>query len=614
MNNIITLGIPNLKDEKNLQLESYLKQTATYFNDWCYNNEGVLIRKRSEDTFQAFYMSQAESNLKQLTNFKEPVSRLRSTPNQQLNGFVYDIDTGGNEQNQIYYYDLPTGKSHLITDGKSKNDFSLWNHAGDELVYCSNAINQIDFHIFSTKINTDLQFENTLLFKEAGKWYPVCWSLDDRFLIVSKFISALESEPYILEIATGKLKKIFNSNKKVAFSRLLFSKLNNLLYIISDEDTNYLKLRLLDISTGEQELLTGKLNWNVESIALDKTGNHLAFISNENGYYTLYLMDTKTHRYKPLPNIPKGQVSQIKFDETGNFLAMNISSNTYASEVFVYDIKNLNIKKWTSNSSSLTNKLTYIEPTLIHYPTFDIQNGVQRKIAAFCYLPDKSGNYPTLIHIHGGPEGQFLPDHQPFFQYLINQFGIAIVAPKNNIALDDGYKREDSVKDIGALLNWIEKHPNLNEKQVGLIGGSYGGYMVYAAMIHYAQQIACGISRVGISNFVTFLENTQAYRRDMRREEYGDERVPEMRKFLQAISPTTNAHKILKPLLIVQGGNDPRVPESESKQMYNSLNKNEIPVWYILAKDEGHGFKKKNNIDYYYKVAIAFLKQYLLAK
>lgn len=621
MNNMETIGIPKLSNQKKSLLDCYLKNSPVYFNDWSSDNKAMLVRKRKEDTFQIFYLNQAKGILKQLTHFKEPVTRLRSTKNPKMNGFVYDINIGGNEQNQIYYYDLSNGSSHLITDGTSKNDFSLWNHAGNELVYSSNAINQIDFHIFSTKITADLKIENKLLFKAAGKWYPVCWSLDDRFLIISKFISALQAEPHLLEVATGQLTKLYPSNKKVFFTRLLFSKLNNQLYIVSDEDTDFLKLRLYDILTGEQQLLTEKLNWNIESIALDKTGNHLAFICNENGYYKLYLMDTKTYEYKPLSDIPKGQVTQIKFDETGNFLAMNISSYSNANEVFVYDIKNLKITQWTFINAPSTEEITFAKPSLIHYPSFDNVNGKKRQIPAFCYLPDKQGSFPTLIHIHGGPESQFEPNYHPFFQYLINQLGIAIIAPnvrgswgygKKYIALDDGFKREDSVKDIGALLDWIAANPNLNEKQVGVMGGSYGGYMVYAALIHYAKRLTCGISRVGISNFVTFLENTKAYRRDIRREEYGDERIPEMRKFLHEISPTTNAHKISKPMLIVQGGNDPRVPESEAKQMYDSLTNNGIPVWYILAKDEGHGFKKKKNIDYYHKVAISFLKQYLL--
>jgi len=506
MNNIETIGIPNLSNEKNSHLDAYLKNSAVYFNDWCSDNKGIIVRKRSEDTFQAFYLNQAKGILQQLTNFKEPVSRLRSTKNPKhpkMNGFVYDIDKGGDEQNQIYYYNQSNGSSHLITDGKSKNDFSLWNNTGNELVYCSNAFNQIDFHIFSTKISADLKFENRLLFQAEGKWYPVCWSLDDRFLIITRFISASEYKPHLLEVATGQLKKLFLTNKKVSFTNLLFSKSNNQLYIVSNEDT--------------------------ESIALDKIGNHLAFISNENGYFKLYLMDTKTHKYKLLSNIPEGQVNQIKFDESGNFLAMNISSYSYANEVFVYDIKNLKINQWTFINSPFTEEITFAKPSLIHYPSFDNAKDIKRQIPAF------------------------VPNYHPFLQYLINQLGIAIIAPnvrgsrgygKNYIALDDGYKREDSVKDIGALLNWITDHPNLNEKQVGVIGGSYGGYMVYAALIHYANQLTCGISRVGISNFVTFLENTKAYRRDIRRVEYGDERIPEMRKFLHKISPTTNAHKI----------------------------------------------------------------------
>ncbi len=497
----------------------------------------------------------------------------------------------------------------------------MWSHTGNYLSYNSNVRNQVDFDISLAKINSDKSTTTELILQKEGNWYPVCWSFDDRFLIVSKYISALSSEPYLLDLQNKTSTKLFSTTEKVAFKKIIFSKSNDLLYIVSNAETEFLQLRTYQIKTGKQQILTESLNWNIVSFDLDYSGKNLAFISNENGYYQLYLLDTASNQFKTLPNIPNGQISQIKFDKSGAFLAMNISNSAYANQVFVYDLNQFNSTQWTAQETTIDEGRSFVEPTLVHYPSFDILKDAKRQIPAFCYLPNQQGKFPTLIHIHGGPEGQFVPDYQPFFQYLINHLGIAIVAPnvrgsrgygKTYLALDDGYKREYSVKDIGCLLEWIAQHPNLNEQQVAVSGGSYGGYMVYAALFHYSRQLACGISRVGISNFVTFLENTKAYRRNNRREEYGDERIPEMRTFLHSISPTTHAQQITKPLLIVQGGNDPRVPKSESIQMYNAVKNNNVPTWYVLANDEGHGFKKKKNIDYYHQVAIAFLKRYLL--
>jgi dipeptidyl aminopeptidase/acylaminoacyl peptidase len=224
----------------------------------------------------------------------------------------------------------------------------------------------------------------------------------------------------------------------------------------------------------------------------------------------------------------------------------------------------------------------------------------------------------VLIDIHGGPESQHRPGWSSFRQYLVTELGFAVVAPnvrgssgygRSYLALDNGLLREDSVRDIGALLVWIGLQPDLDRNRVVVAGGSYGGYMALASLVHYGDRLAGGIDTVGISNFVSFLTSTADYRRDLRRAEYGDERDTQMRAHLQAISPLTNAPAIRKPLLIVQGLNDPRVPASESEQMMATVRARGGEVWYLAAKDEGHGFRKKANSDVYRATMIAFLKQ-----
>jgi dipeptidyl aminopeptidase/acylaminoacyl peptidase len=227
----------------------------------------------------------------------------------------------------------------------------------------------------------------------------------------------------------------------------------------------------------------------------------------------------------------------------------------------------------------------------------------------------------VLILIHGGPEVQATPTFSPLIQYYVTQLGIAVVIPnvrgssgygKEYLKLDNGYLRENAVKDIGALLDWIGAQPHLDSSRIALSGGSYGGYMVLGSMVHYSRRVRCGIVRVGISNFITFLENTKPYRRDLRRAEYGDERNRKMRKFLTEISPLTNAHRITRPLFVAQGLNDPRVPAQEAEQIVDAVRKNGVDVWYMLAENEGHGFKKKQNRDYYEAAVVRFLKEMLL--
>ena len=284
--------------------------------------------------------------------------------------------------------------------------------------------------------------------------------------------------------------------------------------------------------------------------------------------------------------------------------------------MFSIDFGTRLLTRWTRSELGGIQANRLVEPELIRYPTFD-----GRTIPAFVYRPSGSGPHPVIVSIHGGPEGQARPTFSATTQYYVNELGAAVIYPnvrgsagygKTWLTLDNGRRREDSVRDIGALLDWIAAVPDLNADRVAVTGGSYGGYMVLASLVHYGDRLRAGIERVGISNFVTFLENTQPYRQDLRRVEYGDERDPGMRAFLTSVSPLTRVDEMTTPLLISQGLNDPRVPASESEQIVAALKERDIPVWYVLAKDEGHGFRKKSNRDYLGAVTALFLKRHLL--
>jgi dipeptidyl aminopeptidase/acylaminoacyl peptidase len=239
------------------------------------------------------------------------------------------------------------------------------------------------------------------------------------------------------------------------------------------------------------------------------------------------------------------------------------------------------------------------------------------------YRPEGAGPYPVIIDIHGGPEGQARPSFSSTYQMWLDRLGAAVIRPnvrgsagygKHYMSLDNGFKREDSVKDIGTLLDWIATQPDLDENRVAVFGGSYGGYMVLASAVHFSDRLAAAVDVVGISNFVTFLENTQAYRRDSRRAEYGDERDPAMREHLQKISPLTNVEKINVPMLVVQGQNDPRVPVTEAIQIVDALREHGQPVWYMNALNEGHGYARKENRDVYQQATVMFLQKYLVGE
>jgi dipeptidyl aminopeptidase/acylaminoacyl peptidase len=260
----------------------------------------------------------------------------------------------------------------------------------------------------------------------------------------------------------------------------------------------------------------------------------------------------------------------------------------------------------------------FSEPELIKWKTFD-----GKMISGFLYRAAEAfkGKRPVIVNIHGGPEGQFVPGFLGRNNYYLDEMGIAMIFPnirgssgygKTFLKLDNGFLREDSYKDLDALLDWIKTQPDLDGDRIMVTGGSYGGHATLAVASHYADKIRCAVDVVGMSNLVTFLQHTEEYRRDLRRVEYGDERDPKMREFLESIAPIRNAAKITKPLFVIQGKNDPRVPASEAEQMVATLKNQKTPVWYLLAKDEGHGFAKKKNADFQFFATVMFIQEYLL--
>jgi dipeptidyl aminopeptidase/acylaminoacyl peptidase len=314
-------------------------------------------------------------------------------------------------------------------------------------------------------------------------------------------------------------------------------------------------------------------------------------------------------------------ISGLDWHEDGEILAFTMTSARSSADVYTLDPATKKVERWTFSETGGLNPQTFSEPELVSWKSFD-----GRQITGFLYKPSAakfSGKRPVVIDIHGGPEGQERPGYLGRDNYLINELGVAMVLPnirgstgygKTYVKLDNGFLRENSYKDIAALIDWIRARPDLDADRIMVQGGSYGGHMTLAVSTYYSDRIRCAVDVVGPSSLVTFLENTSGYRRDLRRVEYGDERDPKMRAFLEKIAPLNNAEKIRKPLFVIQGANDPRVPLSESEQMVKKIRGAGTPVWYLMAKDEGHGFSKKSNRDFEFYATIQFMKEFLLPK
>ncbi len=621
--NLEVSGIPVIPKALVERTMQYQNVRGASVSDWDADGKGLYISTRFGNTAQVHHVAAPGAARRQITFFDEPVSGLSIDRRKGKNGFTFTRDIGGGEFYQIYYFDLNRGTASLLTDGKSRNSGAYWTKSADKFTYSSNRRNGKDTDVWI--MNPDQPDKTWALTEREGSWNPSSWSPDGKQLVVTQYISANKSQPYIVDLATKAMMPIFRENDgDVAYSDFNWAPDGKTIYFTADIEREFQTLFAYDVSKRSTRCLLPDTRWDVSSVSVSDNGNFMAYTMNEDGISTLHVVKLPSMKPVKTASLPVGLIGGLAFSPDSRRLALSINAANSPTDVYVLTLQGGKLARWTFSEVGGLNAESFVTPTLIHYPTFDMVDGKPRQIPAFMAMPkNPKGKLPVIIDIHGGPEGQSRPSFSPTMQYWVNELGCAVINPnvrgstgygKTYLALDNGFNREHSVQDIGALLDWIATQPQLDKDRVAVLGGSYGGYMVLAALTNYPDRIKCGVDVVGISNFVTFLENTQSYRRDLRRVEYGDERDAKMREFQLRISPTTNAGKIRAPLFVAQGENDPRVPASEARQIVQAVRSNGVPVWTMFAKDEGHGFSKKNNRDYFTWATILFFEEFLLKK
>lgn len=609
--NLIYENIPPITAELRASLRQYQNTRGAFFQDWS-AREGLVISTRFGEVSQLHRVSAAGGSRYQITFYDEPVGGITTAPGSDFPGFVFTKDNGGDENFHLYYFDEITGEIAPLTSGEGRNESPVWSKDGRQIAFRSNKRDGTNWDIYITA--PDSAGEARRVFEGNSQWWvPVEFSPDGSKLLLLKYISVVDTELYILDLETGETGIIRENDAKAAYFPIDFTADGSGIFLTSDAATEFQTLRLYDIESGTFSHLTADIPWNVESADLSPDGKKIVFSVNANGQSEIHIRSTRTNRELAVPDLPPGVVRSPKFSPDGKYIAFTFNQSTSPSDVYVYDLKRDRLRRWTTSEVGGLDTSKFISPGLVTFSSFD-----DLQISAYIYKPSGTGPHPVIISIHGGPEGQSRPFYSSTYQYWLAELGAAVVVPnvrgstgygKTFTGLDNGYRREDSVRDIGALLDWINAQDDLDSERIVVFGGSYGGYMVLAAMTHFNDRLRGAIDIVGISNFVTFLENTAPYRQDVRRPEYGDERIPEMRAFLESISPLNNASKITKPLLIIQGLNDPRVPASEADQMKRIVRGNGGEVWYLAAKDEGHGFRKKSNRDFQAAAQTLFLRK-----
>lgn len=623
--NLIVDGVPKIPISLIADVDAYSEFRAASLFAWHPIRREILIGTRFSDVTHIHHVKFPGGDRQQLTFRREAATSATYEP---LNGnyFIYTRDMNGAENFQKYRFDVETHKTTLLTDGKSRNVGGVWSQRGDRFAFMSNKRNgkDMDLVVMDPLKPDDAQI---LLEREGGGWSAVAWSPDDSTLLLDEGISANESYLWLLDVASKKLTPLIKrplpqsgegASEPAAYMGGVFSRDGRGVFTATDRDSDVIRIAYIDLQTGRHSYLTLNTKWSIEHYSIARDNCHIAYVTNEEGLSVLHVADM-SGREIPVPKMDPGQITALGFHRNGRDLGFNYSNVHTPPDAYSFSLGTGKIERWTFSETGGLDTSHFAAPELVKWPSFD-----GRMIPGFLYRPPVekfNGKRPVLVDVHGGPESQYKPTFLGRNNYLLDRLGIALVFPnvrgssgygKEYLKLDNGFKREDSYKDMRALFDWIATQPELDAERIMVTGGSYGGHMTLVAATHFADKIRCSMDVVGMSNLATMLKNTSGYRQDLRRVEYGDERDPKMFEFMNKIAPLNLCEKCTKPLFVVQGANDPRVPKSEADQMVAAVKKCGTPVWYLVGKNEGHGFQNAQNRNYLFYATVMFMKQYLL--
>ena len=619
--NLIVAGVPAIPASLVETAGRYGSYRSATLADWSPTRREMLIATRFADTAQLHLVKMPGGERQQLTFFADAVTGGRFHPNGG-DYILFEKDVGGGEWYQLYRYDVATGNVTLLTDGKSRNLMGPWSSGGDQLAYMSTRRTGKDTDLWvMNPANPESDRLATKL--EGGGWWPEDWSPDDSKILLKEALSLNEAYLWLVDTKTGEKTALMPTGTKrgdkIAYGEARFSKDGKGIYATTDSGSEYMNLAYVELGRPEiKYLVTGTAaKWDVERFDLSRDGKMLAYVKNEDGASVLHVLSLAGKGQLAVPKLPPGVITSLGWHPNSHELGFSLTNAPGPGDCYSLDVATGKLERWTTSETAVKTE-AFPQAELVKWKSFD-----GKEITGFLYKPPAkfTGKRPVLVLIHGGPEGQTQATFLGRSNYYLNELGIALIYPnvrgstgygKTFSLLDNGFKREDTYKDINALLDWIGTRPDLDAERIAVTGGSYGGHMTLAVSTFYSDRIRCSVDIVGMSNLVTFLEHTEAYRRDLRRVEYGDEREPKMREFLEKIAPMNNIEKIKKPMFVIAGKNDPRVPVSESQQIADALKKQGTPVWLLIAKDEGHGYRKKANQDFQFYSTVEFLQEYLL--
>lgn len=617
---IVADGVPEIPTTTAERSRPYLEFRSAHFLGWNPVDRSMLLKTRFGGTDQLFQVERPGAMRRQVTFENEPVPFATHAPSDDA-VVVIQKDTGGDEFYQLYRLD--EGRLTLLTDGRSRNWFGAWSRDGRLLGYSSSRRNGADADLYVIDPR-DPSSDRRVAEVSGGGWNISDFSADGQRALAINRMSINHAQLVEIDLDSGVMQTLADASLGASWADARYAA-DGRIWVLSNSDSDFVRLGLLDPADGRFETVSAEARWDVTDYAVAHDERFVAYAVNEAGVSRLRVLDTGSGRVRTVEGLPDGVLhwsfgDVIQVAPWGE-IGLSLSSATVTGDAFSIDPDSLAVRRWTTSEAGGLDLARNSEPELLEIESFDGE-----RMSGFLYRPDPErfpGPRPLIVDIHGGPEGQSRPGFMGADNYLINELGIAIFLPnvrgssgygRRFLDLDNGpWKREDSVRDIGAFLDALEQDVLLDPSRFAVYGFSYGGYMCYASAVHFSDRLRAASCAVAISDFVTFLENTQSYRQDLRRVEYGDERDPEQRAKLGEISPLRNVERIAIPLLIATGGNDPRVPASEADQIVEAIRGSGGQVWHVLARNEGHGFHKRENRDFVFWSGVEFWTRTLLS-
>lgn len=571
-------------------------------------------------TSQLWYVNSPGMWPIQVTFFKDRITGYHPNPKRDL--ILVEKDEGGSEYDQFFLMKGDGTEIKMITDGAPKvlYGFGRWSDDGSFFTYYSNKRSPYFYDVYTYNIESG---SSKMVFSSDHSNYPSALSADGSKLVLTRSYSTYDNDLYLVDLHSGKEKLITthdNFNDPAQFYAASFDAAGSKLYLVSNDKSDFFRIGIYDMKTEkisypEYSFLREFRNNDVSRLYFPKDRTKMLVMINDRGYDRIFLHDLLLNNEITIPQkLNSSSITAVSFSNNNDKMIIGINSSSNPSVLYQWDMVPGVVEQITYPTLAGVEPSSFVEPELISYSSFD---GLE--IPAFVYRPEnsESKNLPCIISIHGGPESQSTYGFAPIYQYFVNA-GYVIVEPnvrgstgygKKFAAMDNVKNRENSVKDIASLVEYLKSRVDIDPGRIAVYGGSYGGYMVLACLTLYPELFAAGIDVVGISNFVTFLQNTGDYRRNNRESEYGS--LEKDRDFLESISPLGRVKNIRAPLMIIHGRNDPRVPVGEAEQMHKAIIDNGGVSELLIYEDEGHGVaKQKNRLDLYPKI-VKFLNENL---